>query len=64
MPKLRSTYDGRLIYETSYDYRKIKLFKILQSTISCPEIISHQTKTEKVDYFVIVSVLNYSKEKS
>jgi len=32
MPKLRSTYDGRLIYKTSYDYRKINLL-ITPSTL-------------------------------
>jgi len=26
MPKLRSTYDGRLTYKASYDYRKINLW--------------------------------------
>ena len=37
MPKLRSTYDGRLIYQTSYEERKMVQFtcKIVRSSEMC-----------------------------
>jgi len=54
MPKLRSTYDGRLIYKTSYDYYEIKVLKILQSTTSCLKIISNEMKTEKLLLFLLL----------
>jgi len=45
MPKLRSTYGGCVIYETSYNYRKVNLG---YNSTSCLTIISDQTKTENL----------------
>ena len=45
MPKLLSTYGGCVIYETSYEYRKVNL---RYNSTSCLTIISDQTKTENL----------------
>ena len=60
----RSTYDGRLIYEPSYDYRQEKhdkTLKILLSTPSCLNIISKLT--EIVSLFLLSNYgINYQKK--
>jgi len=47
MPKLRSTYDGRLVCKPSYDCRKINWPQNVCRTCSCLKIISNQAQTEK-----------------